>query len=580
MTKDTILTNGRVYDPMHGIEGEVMDICISDGKIVEKVNGSAKKIDLKGRLVMAGGVDMHAHIVGSKVGFGRAMCPEDHRKDPVPKTKYTRSGVGYTMPSSYVTGYRYSAMGYTTVSEAALPALKALGSWEEMEDLPNLNSGLLPMFCNSMITFDYVKEGDLSGLAAFIAWTLQSVGGLGVKVVNPGGTYAWAHGVDLRDSEGEVPGWGITPKEITRGLCKAVESLGLPHMMHFHPNNLGRVGNVDTTIAQLDSIRDIKGHGGRDHICHLTHMSFETLSSVEGEGTDWGDIESGGLKFAKYMNKNKHFTADMGQITFGPATTMTADGPFEFYLYQLSGGKWTNIAVDVELPGGAGIVPYTYSPKAAGNSVQWAIPLEFALNVDDVWRCIISTDHPNAGPFTKYPLVYSWLMSKKQRDVWMDDMHKFAHERSTLPTIEREWSLYDVVISTRAAPAKILGFEKLKGHLGVGADADVSVYDVDTTKVDFAKNPEKIIKTFSTSYLTFLGGKQVAKKGKVKGTPNEGVWTVHPELNESLWERINKELEQKMNEWYSHSFHNYPVPERYRAHLEKKVMVDSTSIPA
>jgi formylmethanofuran dehydrogenase subunit A len=286
------------------------------------------------------------------------------------------------------------------------------------------------------------------------------------------------------------------------------------------------------------------------------------------------------LKFAQYMNKNKHFTADMGQITFGPATTMTGDGPFEFYLWQLTGGKWTNIAVDVELPGGAGIVPYTYSPKAAGNSVQWAIPLEFALNVDDVWRCIISTDHPNAGPFTKYPLVYSWLMSKKQRDIWMEGMHKFAHERTILPSIEREWSLYDVVISTRASPAKILGIEKEKGHIGVGADADVAVYDVDTTKVDFAKNPEKIIKTFSESFLTFLGGKQVSKKGKVKGVPNEGVYSIHPELNESLWARINKELEQKMNDWYSHSFHNYPVPERYRQHLEKKTKIDATSITA
>jgi formylmethanofuran dehydrogenase subunit A len=55
---------------------------------------------------------------------------------------------------------------------------------------------------------------------------------------------------------------------------------------------------------------------------------------------------------------------------------------------------------------------------------------------------------------------------------------------------------------------------------------------------------------------------------------------VHPELNESLWTRINKELEVMMNDWYSHSFYNYPVPERYRAPLEQKIPVDSTSVPA
>jgi formylmethanofuran dehydrogenase subunit A len=393
MAGDIILKNGRVYDPKNKIDGEVMDISLSDGKIVDKVNGKAKEIDLKGRMVMAGGVDMHSHIVGSKLGFGRAMCPEDHRGDPVPKTKVTRGGVGYTMPNSYVIGYRYSAMGYTTAIEPALPALKGLGSWEELEDLPNLDSGLLPLFCNSMITFNYVKEKDLSGLAGYIAWILRKVGGLGVKVVCPGGTYAWAHGSNIRELDTEVPDWGITPREIIRGLCQATEALGLPHMMHLHPLNLGRVGNVGTTIEHLEAIKDIKGHNGRKHICHLTHMSFESLAMQEDEKAkpEWKWVASGGLQLAEYMNKNDHFTVDLGQITFGPATTMTGDGPFQFSLYQMTKNKWANICVDVEMPGGAGVVPYFFDPKSPANAVQWAIPLEFALSADDVWRVIMTT---------------------------------------------------------------------------------------------------------------------------------------------------------------------------------------------
>ncbi|MFW9800194.1 MAG: formylmethanofuran dehydrogenase subunit A, partial [Candidatus Thorarchaeota archaeon] len=403
MAGNIILKNGRIYDPKNKIDGEIMDISIADGKIVDKTEGKAKTIDLKGRMVMAGGVDMHSHIVGSKLAFGRAMCPEDHRIDPVPKTKVTRGGVGHTMPNSYVLGYRYSAMGYTTVIEPALPALKGLGSWEELEDLPNLDSGLLPLFCNSMITFHYVREKDLSGLAAYIAWVLQKVGGLGVKVVNPGGTYAWAHGMNVRELDTEVPDWGITPREIMRYLCEATETLGLPHYMHLHPNNLGRIGNIETTIAQLDALKGVKSYKGRKQYVHLTHMSFESLDMVDDEKAkpDWRWVASGGLKLAEYMNKNDHFTADLGQITFGPATTMTGDGPFQFTLFQMTKGKWANITVDVEMPGGAGVVPYTFDPKSPANAVQWAIPLEFALSVKDVWRVIMSTDHPNAGPFTK-----------------------------------------------------------------------------------------------------------------------------------------------------------------------------------
>ncbi|MBN2230228.1 MAG: formylmethanofuran dehydrogenase subunit A [Candidatus Thorarchaeota archaeon] len=580
MPHEMILQNGIVFDPINGINGEIKDICIRGKKIVDKVSEKAKKVNLKGRTVMPGGVDLHSHILGSKLNLGRAMCPEDHRIEFVLKTKKTRGGVGHTMPSSHIIGYRYSSMGYTTVIEPALPALKALSAWEEIEDLPNLHTGMLPMFCNSMISFHYIKEQDHSGLAAYIAWTLQKVGGLGVKVVNPGGTYAWAHGIDLHDLDAVVPEWDITPRDITRGLCRAVETLGLPHPMHLHPNNLGRVGNVETTTAQLDSIRDIKGHAGRKRTVHLAHMSFDCFGSVNPGSTDWKDLESGGLEFAKYFSKNAHFTTDLGQITFGPATTMTGDGPFEFYLHQLSGEKWTNATIDVELPGGAGIVPYTYSPSSPGNSIQWAIPLEFALSVDDIWRIAVSTDHPNAGPFTKYPLVLSWLMSTKQRKVWLEKVHPVVSQRSTLPDIDREWDLFEVAISTRAGPARILGLEKVKGHLGPGADADIAVYDVNPEKVDLALNPSKIIRVFSSAFLTMLNGEQVVKRGKVDMTPHGTVWSVNPKLSEALGSRIDCELESMMGRWFSHSFQNYPVPDRYRSHMEEKIEVDSSSITA
>ncbi len=581
MSKDVILTNGIVYDPANGIDGEVKDICISDGKIVEKVGENAKKINVSGKAVLPGGVDMHSHIVGSKVNFGRAMCPEQTKYGPpVARTKVTRSGVGGIIMSSYSLGYKYSSMGYTTVIEPALPPMKALGTWEELEDIPNLNTALLPMFGNSMITYNYVKEGDISGLSGYISWLLRATGGWGVKVVNPGGTYAWAYGKNVREPDTEIPDWGITPRDVIRSLVKATESLGLPHVVHLHPNNLGRVGNVHTTMEELDAVKDIKGHKGRKHSIHLTHMSFETLDMVDDGKPQWKDVASGGLAFAKYMNKNKHFTADMGQITFGPAMTMTGDGPFQFTLHQMTQTKWANIPVDVELPGGAGIVPYYFDMKSPANSVQWTIPLEFALSVDDIWRVIMTTDHPNAGPFTKYPLVLSWLMSKTQRDIWLEKVHKFARERSALESIDREWSFYEVVISTRAAPAKILGIEKRKGHLGVGADADLSVYDMNPLKIELAKKPELIVKGFSESALTILHGEIVAKKGTVTKSSHGKVMTLEATLNEDLAGRTEKEIENMITNWYSHQFKNYSVPERYRAPLEEKIKLDSRSVPA
>lgn len=79
-----VIGNGYVFDPLNEIDGEVKDIFIKDGKIVEELTGSslrdAKMIDAHGKTVMPGGVDSHSHIAGAKVNTGRMMCPEDRYK--------------------------------------------------------------------------------------------------------------------------------------------------------------------------------------------------------------------------------------------------------------------------------------------------------------------------------------------------------------------------------------------------------------------------------------------------------------------------------------------------------------------
>ena len=76
---------GTVYDPANGIDGEVRDIWISGGKIVappaDPEIRPTRVIDARGLVVMPGGVDMHCHIVGSKVNTARKMCPEQKRRD-------------------------------------------------------------------------------------------------------------------------------------------------------------------------------------------------------------------------------------------------------------------------------------------------------------------------------------------------------------------------------------------------------------------------------------------------------------------------------------------------------------------
>ena len=67
------IVNGQVYDPKNNINGEIKEICIQDGKIVDAVDDDATIIDAKGMVIMPGGVDIHCHIAGPKVNLARKL---------------------------------------------------------------------------------------------------------------------------------------------------------------------------------------------------------------------------------------------------------------------------------------------------------------------------------------------------------------------------------------------------------------------------------------------------------------------------------------------------------------------------
>ncbi|MDD1687487.1 formylmethanofuran dehydrogenase subunit A, partial [Methanoregula sp.] len=383
---EIIVKGGFIIDPTRKIDGDVGDVAIKDGKIVDKVGSSAKVIDAKGKIVMAGGVDVHSHVAGPKVNAGRLMRPEDKLRSGVcmsgmaQKNGY-RMESGFSIPSVFKTGYDYARMGYTFVMEAAMPPLLAPHTHEEIHDTPIIDEAALPVFANNWFIMEYIKKGEVENTAAYIAWLLKTTKGYGVKLVNPGGTAAWAWGLNCLSLNDQVPYFDVTPGEIIKGLMEANEYLGLPHSIHVHQNNLGNPGNYPDTLESLKLAEGVKTHNkfGREQVLHSTHLQFH---SYGGEG--WKDFCSKAKEVMDYVNKQKNITIDLGCVTLDETTTMTADGPFEHHLHGLNHLKWTN--VDVEMETAAGIVPYIYDKNVTPNAVQWATGLELALYAKDLNR--------------------------------------------------------------------------------------------------------------------------------------------------------------------------------------------------
>ncbi len=550
-----IIKGGYVYDPINGVNGERMDIYIKDGKIVEELpEHEAKVIDASGMVVMPGGVDLHSHIAGSKINLGRLLRPEDHRKDPVPRTRVTRAGVGYSCPSTYIAGYRYAQMGYTTVMEPAMPPLGARHVHEELNDTPIVDKSAYPLFGNNYFVLKYVREGDLEMLKAFIAWLMRATRGYAIKIVNPGGVESWKWGKNVEGLDDTVEGFDVTPRQIITSLARANEELGLPHTIHLHCNNLGVPGNYQTTIETMRAVEDIKPKEGRETTIHIVHCQFNALA-----GDSWATLRSGAPEIAKYVNSHRHVTLDLGQVIFTDTTTMTGDGPWQFRLYNLTGNKWINS--DVEMEAGAGVVPYTFRKKNPVNAIQWAIGLELALLIYDPWRVYMTTDHPNGGPFTFYPKVIAWLMSRKARTETMLEIHKAAMRKTTLADIYREYDFYEIAITTRAAPAKVLGLRE-KGHLGPGADGDVAIYDIDPTEWRPSMYRE-VEKAFSRAKYTIKGGEIIVVDGEVVSTPLGKTYWVDVEIPEDLEGELMKDLEEGFRNYYTISLDNYPVEDAY-----------------
>ncbi|MFX1592620.1 MAG: formylmethanofuran dehydrogenase subunit A, partial [Promethearchaeota archaeon] len=296
--KNLIIKNGLVFDPLNNIDGERNEIHIKDGLIVEKINGDAKVIDASGMIVMPGGVDIHSHIAGTKVNAGRLFRPDDKLEEFNEKrTNLTRSGTGWSVPSTWVTGYRYARLGYTTVVEPAMPLLKARHTHEEFLDMPIIDKAAFPLFGNNWFVMEYVKEKNYEKLAAYIAWILKAVKGYAVKIVNPGGVENWTWGKNVNSLDDYVFHFDVTPREIVESLAKVNEILKLPHTIHVHANNLGHPGNKEHTIETFKTVEKIKSKDGRNSSFHLTHCQFNAYG-----GTNWGDFESGAADVTDYLN--------------------------------------------------------------------------------------------------------------------------------------------------------------------------------------------------------------------------------------------------------------------------------------
>ncbi|HVL08740.1 MAG TPA: formylmethanofuran dehydrogenase subunit A [Burkholderiaceae bacterium] len=531
MTTTFRLRGGRVYDPANGIDGKVMDIAVRDGRIAAQTPDLQidREIDVSGMVVMAGGIDMHTHIGGGKVNLARMLLPEDHRIQTRSDNPLELASCGTCTPGTLATGYRYAEMGYTAAFEPAMMASNARHTHLEMGDTPILDHGAYVMLGNDELFLRMLADGtEFERIRDYVGWTIHAAKALGVKVVNPGGISAFKFNQRKLDVDDEHVHYRITPRDVLRTLSRALTELRVPHPLHIHASNLGVPGNVASTLATIDALEGLPGH--------LTHIQFHSYST-DGPRK----FSSAARQITDAVNTHANVSIDVGQIMFGQTVTASGDTMMQVLnADHANPRKW--IGADIECDAGCGVVPFRYREQSYVNALQWAIGLEIFLTVRNPWQVTLTTDHPNGGPFTSYPHLIRLLMDKSFRDEQMAKLHPEVAANCTLADIQRELTLYEIAILTRAGPARLLGLRD-RGHLAAGAAADIAVYRVQDDQEAMFTTPEYV----------FKDGVLVARAGRIEAAPVGGTHFVEPEFDPGIEKTLRKYSDHHLSVHFDHA---------------------------
>ena len=489
----TRVINGKVLDPANGEVGVEREVLIVDGQIAaaDAASGPVETIDARGGIVMAGGIDIHSHIAGGKSNIARLLMVEEQRAFREPQGPFCACGGGLSTLTAHATGCRYAEMGYTAVFEPAVVAANARHMHAEMADIPFLDTGGYLVLGNDDFLLDLMASGaGQQAINDYVAWQLNATKTMAIKIVNPGGINAFKFNARKMELDEKNPHYEVTPRKVLQTLIRAVTDLGLAHPIHLHGCNLGVPGNEATTLETIAAAEGLP--------LHMTHVQFHSYGT-EGDRK----FSSGAAKIAEAVNNNPNISVDVGQVMFGQTVTASADFMSQHRNRGIaSPGRF--IGMDIEMDAACGIIPFAYKDKSFVNALQWAIGLELFLLVEDPWRIFLTTDHPNGGPFTTYPHLIKLLMDRSFREEQFAKLAKAARKHSNLLEIKREYTLEEIAIVTRAAPAKILGLTD-RGHLGAGAVGDVVVYQ---------DNPDREA-MFARADYVLKDGTVIVKNGEI-----------------------------------------------------------------
>lgn len=494
-----LVKNGFVFDPINNIEGETKDILIENGKIVEKFTNEndLKEIDAKGKTVLPSAVDTHTHIASQQVNWARLLGSENKVFQDIWK--------GLTLENI---AKSYISNGYTFILEAnVFPSLSKQTIFD-LKRLPVLDKAFLLNASNLWTLELEFQRGKVENGAVFLSDLLNKVKGFGIKAYNPFEAEYW-NWKKVRNSlteKGRL--FNFTPMDVYENLTKFVESLGLPHSIHAHIEGYESSLSKENLVLILNKIKSLGLKPNTNNSLEVKRSQVFHLAHASAYNSDGDNSE-----LIKFFNENHDFDMDLGFIGFDELNPLITSDRHLINNLISSENAYKLIRSSIESEGDSFVTLRKFSKKKVSDCILWANAIDLALNITP-WQMQFSVNYPNYANITKVPEIATWLLSSKARESFMKDMDAGFLKDNPLASNDNILTFNDYIILTRSSPAKSLGIGSIKGNLGLGADGDLNVLNLNLNDVDVLKDVETLKKALENIDFVIKSGKVIKNQEK------------------------------------------------------------------
>ncbi|MHA1821497.1 MAG: amidohydrolase family protein [Promethearchaeota archaeon] len=493
MSKEIIIKNGLVFDPKNNVNGEKKDILVSNGKIVDKLSdeAGAEVIDASGKVVMPGAIELSSKLFSVESAFLKSK--ELYEKDITP------------VPKLLEISKQYINNGFTFLSEYNVPMTQSRMALNLVRENLLLDHALIMDFGSNWTFFTDIQAGDHEkNIGVMFIKMLADLKGLSFSIELPYHGNFVNKGREIPHPIEKIPLFNFKPEDAFINFIKAYDYSKLKPSMFIMPYHTECLECEGEHLELLSSLKGTK--------FVLRNANHVFMSDVD--------------KLVDFYLANKEFELSVSPLILGVKRPLSTRDK-NVAIKEAKRSDTSISSIDLEFDSSYYITTRDLTKLDATNASIWNAWLEILLKLKEknaLDRIALTSNAPMNMCIADWPKVFNYLLNPKSREGVLkgfgDDLSKY----NKVAAMDTKLDLTDIAALISYNPAKLLSLDDIKGHLGVGADADIVVFNIDPNAISGggADAEKAILEGFGNSWALIKSGIILKKEGRLSESAEKG----------------------------------------------------------